>query len=63
MATSLAKEARNTSIVGDNRVCSNGGSGKNRYGNGMPSIKGRGCPKEPLYHRCEQKREKELLQL
>jgi len=33
--TSLAKEIGNALIVGNNRTCSNRGSGKNRGGNGM----------------------------
>jgi len=40
-ASSLAKKAGDTSIAGSNRTCSNGRSGENNKGNGMPSIRGR----------------------
>jgi len=49
----MAKEAENASTADDNRVCSDGGSGENGCGNGMPSIEGRGCSKKPLCHGCE----------
>jgi len=35
-ASSLAKKARDTSIVGSSRTCSNRRSGKNKCGNGAP---------------------------
>jgi len=59
----MAKEAGNISTAGNNRACSDRESRKNRCGDGMLSTESRDCPKEPLYHECEQEREKELLQL
>ena len=63
MTASLAKEARNASTVGNNRACSDRGSGKNGCSNSMLSTKGKDYPKEPLCHRCRQEEKKELLQL
>jgi len=52
--TSVAEEARNASSVGNNRACSDGGSGKNRCGNDTPSAEGKGHTKKPLCYGCEQ---------
>ena len=42
ITTSVAKKAENASTVGDNRVCSDGGSGENKYRNNMvPTAEGR----------------------
>ena len=57
MTTSLAKEAGNASIVGNNSACSNGGSGENRCSDGTPSTESRVCPKKPLYYGCGQRKE------
>ena len=37
----LAKEAEGSSTTGASRVCSNGGSRKNKNGNDMPQSEGR----------------------
>jgi len=37
----LAKEARDSTTIGANKACSNKGSRKNRYSNGMPKSAGR----------------------
>jgi len=48
LTISLAKETGNTSTVGNNRACSNGGSRKNRDSNGTLLTESRVCPKKPL---------------
>ena len=49
MTTSIAKKAGNTSIIGDNRAYSNGGSGENKHGNGETTIaRGRASFKKPI---------------
>jgi len=48
----LAKKAENISTAGSNRICSDGRSGENNGGNGVPSTEGRGCSKKPICHRC-----------
>jgi len=57
----VAKEAGNTSSVGNNRVCSNGESGENKGGNNMSAIKGKRGSMKPICYRHEQERGKELL--
>ena len=49
--TSIAEEAENTILVGNNRTCSNEESRKNRCSNGMPLAEGRGYTKESLCYR------------
>ena len=60
---SIVEEAGNTFSAGDNRACSNGGSGKDRHSNDIPSAEDRRCTNKPLYYGCGQEREQELLQL
>jgi len=50
MTTSVAEEAGNVSLAGDNKAHSDGGSGKDKYSNNMPSIEGRDCSKKLLYY-------------
>ena len=57
----MAGEAGNTSITGDNRACSNRGSGENRCSDGILLTEDRVCPKKLLYHECEQEGEEKLL--
>ena len=45
---SMAEEAGNAALAGDNRACSNGRSGKDRSGDDIPSAEGRGYTKKPL---------------
>jgi len=52
MTTSVVEEAGNASSAGDNRACSDGGSGEDRNSNGAFSTEGRVCSKEPIYHGC-----------
>ena len=52
MTTSVAEEAGNAFSVGDNRACSDGGSGKDRYSDDMPSAESREYTKKPLYYGC-----------
>jgi len=47
-ATSIAEEAGNASSVGNNRAHSNGGSGKDKYGNDIHLTEGRNCSKKLL---------------
>jgi len=51
MASGMAKKARSTSTVGSSRTCSDRGSGKNKYGNGVPSIEDRVCAMKPICYR------------
>jgi len=50
MTISVAEKVENTSLVGDNRACSNGESRKDRRGDGMSTIEGSVCSKEPICH-------------
>jgi len=50
ITTSVAEEAGNATLVGDNRAHSNEGSRENECGNNMLSTKERGCSKKPLYN-------------
>ena len=54
MASDLAKEAGVVLTVGSNRACSNGRSGKNKYGDGkIPTARGRVSSKAPIHYECE----------
>ena len=53
MASSMAKEAENASTVDSNKVCSNGRSREDKYGDGILSIEGRGCSMKPICYGCE----------
>ena len=56
-APGLAKKARSFSIVGANRVCSNGGGEKNECSNGMPKSVSRVCALMGFtYHRYRQRK-------
>jgi len=57
MTSSIVKKAENISIADDNRVCSNGGSGKDRCSDDMLSTEGRGYTKKPLCYGCGQEGE------
>ena len=63
IASSLAKEAGDTSTVGSHRAYPDGRSGKDKYDNGKPSTEGRVSSKEPIHYGCKQKREQELLHM
>jgi len=52
MASSLAKEAKDVSIVGFHKACSNEGSRKNECGNSELLTEGRVFLKEPIYYGC-----------
>jgi len=52
MASSLAKEAGDISIVGFHEACSNGGSRMNECGNSKLLTEGRVFLKEPIYYGC-----------
>ena len=60
---SMVEEAGNAFSAGDNRACSDGGSGKDKHSDDIPSVESRGCTKKPLHYRCGQEGEQELLQL
>ena len=60
---SIVEEAGNAFSAGDNRACSDGGSGKDRHSDNIPSAEGRGCTKKPLHYGCGQEGEQKLLQL
>ena len=47
MTTSVVEEIGDVFSVGDNRVCSNGGSGKDRCSNDMSSVEGRSTQRNP----------------
>jgi len=53
MASSMAKEARNSPTADLSRTCSNEGSGKNKHGNGMPLTESKVGPMQPIHHGCE----------
>ena len=57
MTTSVAEEAGNASSVGDNRACSDGGSGKDRYSDDMLLAESREYTKKPLHYGCGQEGE------
>jgi len=57
MTSSMAKKAGNASIADDNRVCSNGGSGKDRCSDDMLSTEGRRYTKKLLCYGCGQEGE------
>ena len=63
MTTSVAEEAGNASLAGNNRACSDGGSGKNRHSDDTLLAESRGYTKKPLCYGCRQEGEQELLQL
>ena len=50
MTPSMAEEARNAASVGDNRACSDGGSRKDKYGNGTATAEGRVGTMQPICH-------------
>ena len=50
----MAKEARSISTKGSNKTSSDGGSGENECGDGMPSTEGRVCAMKPICHGNEQ---------
>jgi len=52
MASSMAKEARNSLTVDSSRTCSNGGSGEDEHRNGVLLTEGRVGPMQPIYHGC-----------
>jgi len=43
MASILAKEAGSASTADPSKACTNGRSGEDKYGNGMPSTKDKVC--------------------
>jgi len=47
MTTSVVEKIRDVSLVGDNRACSNGGSGKDRCSNDTSSVESRGTQRNP----------------
>ena len=51
ITTSVAKEIRNASIVGDNRAYSNGRSEENKHGDGDSSTENRRCSMKPIHYR------------
>ena len=63
IASSLAKEAGDTSTVGSHKACPNRRSGKDKYDNGEPSTEGRVSSKKPIHYGCKQKGEQELLHM
>jgi len=52
MASSLAKEAGDTSAAGSHGAYSNRENGENKHSNGKPSTENRVFLKEPIHHRC-----------
>ena len=62
MIISMAEEAENAALAGNNRIYSNRGSRKDKRGNDKaPVARGRVSTKKPIYHGCGQKNEQELL--
>ena len=51
ITTSMTKNAGNTLTVGNNRACSNGGSGKDRGSNGAPLTEDRRGSTKPICNR------------
>ena len=56
---SVAEEARNTTLVDDNRACSDGGSRKNKHSDDITVAEGRVGATQPLCH--EDRQGEELL--
>jgi len=50
----LAKEARDASIAGFYRTCSNGRCRENKCGDSNPLTEGRVLSKEPIHYGCGQ---------
>jgi len=53
MASSMAKEARNTSTAGTDKTYSNRRSKENKCSDDMPSTEGKVCTMKSIYHRSE----------
>ena len=60
MTLSVAEKARSTSLAGDNRACSDGRSGKNKYGDGEGTEARDRAPKKRPLHNGDGQREKVL---
>ena len=54
MASSVAEEARDFSIAGTGRACSDRRSRKDEYSNGALQSEDRVCFLQPIHHGCEQ---------
>jgi len=53
MVSSVAKEAENISTVDSNKICSNGRSREDKYGDSILSTEGRCCSIKPICYGCE----------